>query len=323
MCGIFGTTSITDVTRQMLPILAWEMESRGRDAWGATNGDEIVKNLGPITESWQVPEHWQEGIFHTRSASTGSGKEVNNAHPFEFQTTDGKRLIGIHNGIIRNHKELNDKYQRAFEVDSMHIFAHLAGKMDLKELEGYAALAWYVDGELNFAKFNNWDMHVCLLETGEIVFASKLDPIKKSARMFGSKIKVEYDIKDRRRYFIKTLENGEKGLWSAEELPFASTWVRHDPVTSGGSRYNGPYGDYENDEWFVGRSRSTGGFSGGSQSTAQRASGFSTVTNSESMCAQCGRMQIDRKKQLLCSSCLTAHVQAVRYFRGQSVGGVN
>ena len=36
--------------------------------------------------------------------------------------------MGIHNGCITNHEALNIKYERKFEVDSMHIFAHIAEK---------------------------------------------------------------------------------------------------------------------------------------------------------------------------------------------------
>ena len=50
MCGIFGFNKATEATWAMTPFLAWDMERRGRDSWGVTNGvDRVHKQVGTIT----------------------------------------------------------------------------------------------------------------------------------------------------------------------------------------------------------------------------------------------------------------------------------
>src|ERR1700677_4177785 len=118
----------------MLPLLALEMEFRGRDSWGATDGRSVTRCLGRITDGWYNEfidpagwGGWDRAIFHTRGASTGV-VTIPNSHPYTFTHTlpDGavRRVVGIHNGIISNHEALNNKYSRTHEVDSMHIYQH-------------------------------------------------------------------------------------------------------------------------------------------------------------------------------------------------------
>jgi hypothetical protein len=60
---------------------------------------------------------------------------VKNAHPFRREG-----VILAHNGVIRNHSELNFKYSRAFDVDSQHLLAHILEEKPLDELEGYGTI---------------------------------------------------------------------------------------------------------------------------------------------------------------------------------------
>src|ERR1700734_3632924 len=163
MCGICGTSNLTDTTRRMMPYLLWSIEDRGRDSWGATDGTDCVKVLGPVTSSFERhADHvlgWDRAIFHTRAASTGE-VTVENQHPFRFVrggTIDPegniidtpedpwlKTVVGIHNGIVSNHLELKNKYSRHnFDVDSMHIFRHIVDGRPMSEIYGWGNLAWY------------------------------------------------------------------------------------------------------------------------------------------------------------------------------------
>ena len=154
MCGIFGATSLTPQVLKMLPILACHMENRGHDSWGASNGQDTFRSLGRITDTWGIESDrftsWEgmSAIFHTRSASTGD-VTIENAHPLVCETSE-RAIVGIHNGCIYNHDELNIEYSRSFTVDSQHIFQHIAERSKLKDIYGWAALAWFeIDKSLN------------------------------------------------------------------------------------------------------------------------------------------------------------------------------
>lgn len=197
---------LTDVTRGMLPFLAWEIESRGRDSWGATDGTSISKHLGPITHTfWDNMEEilsWDRCILHTRAASCGA-VTIPNAHPYSFQHDDVegnmiRRVVGIHNGIVVNHIALDNKYNRDFEVDSMHIYAHIAEHLDMGDIHGWGNIAWYEfdkdypEGALRVLRFNNDALHIAKLVTGELVFCSTRDTILRAAAMAGSDVKKFY-----------------------------------------------------------------------------------------------------------------------------------
>jgi predicted glutamine amidotransferase len=59
-------------------------------------------------------------VGHTRAATTGSPKDNDNNHPIIDDP-----IIGVHNGMIRNHLELGDLYPKVAEVDSAAIMALL------------------------------------------------------------------------------------------------------------------------------------------------------------------------------------------------------
>lgn len=234
MCGIAGFSHLTSVTQRMIPHLLWDIESRGNDSWGATDGTHTIKVIGPVTSSYLEHEDeilgWDRAIFHTRAASTGS-VSIPNQHPYRFEhaTPEGNRVVvGIHNGIISNHLTLNHKYHRNFDVDSMHIFANIAEGKPTGELFGYGNLAWYEftpaepDGVLHILRFNNDALHVAKLTTGEIVFCSTENPIHRAARMAGSRVKHFYDITNEWIYTPR-YENGQWILYkSGSKMTFGT-----------------------------------------------------------------------------------------------------
>jgi hypothetical protein len=174
---------------------------------------------------------WDRAIFHTRAASTG-GVTLDNQHPFVFHagepgTPEWERTVcGIHNGIISNHLEMNQKYSRGFEVDSMHIYKHLAERRVTSELTGYGNLAWYEfrpddpTGTLYFLRFNSSDLHVAKMVSGEVVFCSERDPIERAAKMCGGEVKVFHTLEEEHVYFIRHSPEGEAVLYKSAKVPF-------------------------------------------------------------------------------------------------------
>jgi Glutamine amidotransferase domain len=296
MCGIFGASRITDSVAGILPILGWEMVERGRDAWGATNGQEVLKFAGTLLDSWYLP-NWEQGIFHTRGASQGSPKKWENAHPFEFLWPDGKSVIGIHNGVISNHEELNKKYNRSFEVDSMHLWAHRAAGMSWEEMRGWGNIVWYEpnsDGVMgiNFCRFNSQDLNIATLEDGEIVFCSTYLPLENAARMMGNPIKTRWRVDEYDHYQIMVDENGRDCLKRVGVLPFPHP----QPITYVGGRGN--YGGNQAN-WGTGR----GGY------------------DSWDYCYCCSQTKVDRKDRMLCYMCLQKGVEDWKKFQsGQPEG---
>jgi hypothetical protein len=225
MCGIAGFDRLTPATRAIIPFLMWEMEDRGRQSWGCSNGLNIFKTIGAVTSTWRWPDFFQDGqpgIFHTRQASTGAVTEAN-AHPFSFintadfpQPTDPEAareylddpahyLIGVHNGVIHNHDTINRERGRDFAVDSMHIFANIAEGAPTDELCGWGAIAWLTHGAkgtLHFSLFNMNSLHIAKLESGEIVFCSTKEPISRAACMAGAKVKTFFEVKEGIHYVI-------------------------------------------------------------------------------------------------------------------------
>jgi hypothetical protein len=267
VCGIFGFSKLTSNTLTMAPYMAWEMESRGDDSWGGTDGtpENTLRIVGPITDAlydhFGTISSWDRAIFHTRGASTGA-VTAPNQHPFRFvmggpEHSFGKpdedpgpwvrTINGIHNGIVSSHEYLNKKYSRNFEVDSMHIYAHMAAALPLSEICGWGNLAWYEytsdhpEGILRMLCFNNDQLHICQLTTGEIVFCSTVSTIFRAAHMAGVDVRKEYDVKERVMYSIGEMD-GRAGLFRTKvTVPFG-TRNFFDPTPTRATVFHGGYG---------------------------------------------------------------------------------
>lgn len=153
MCGLFGSSFtpgfISEAKRGLfMATLARISTNRGKDSWGVCAFDNEInddlahrpiylsRETGSISESLHKTVEHLEMFGHTRNASSGN-VTLKNAHPFEI----GK-IIGAHNGSVKNHKALCKKYSRDFSVDSMHLVAHLNENRDFSDIEGYGSLEW-------------------------------------------------------------------------------------------------------------------------------------------------------------------------------------
>ena len=243
MCGLFGFSKTTELTRRMTPALALMMETRGRDSWGVTDGDFIYKTVGNITDTFL--DWGLEGpLYHTRARSVGVVSD-RNAHPFEVISLDGtKRVVGAHNGHISNYDAIKDKYGRKdCEVDSEQIFHHLANGDDLGEISGYGAVIWYEhpvgkpeERVRYFSRFNGDNLHFARLKSGEIVFASTETAIKTAIRLADAELDIIFQTEPNRKYWIS---DKSELLYSPEEvLP----WAKNPLVTPTRTTHSMGYG---------------------------------------------------------------------------------
>lgn len=327
MCGIFGFSRITDATRAMAPHLAWEMEHRGTDSWGVTDGLHVRKHLGSILDTWSIETDWQEwasAIFHTRAASTGD-VTLENQHPFVIPVNgpdgpdDTHRIVGIHNGIVANHEALNARHGRSYTCDSIHIFAALAGYSEPNDIHGYGNVAWYdVQANrtpvLNFVKFNAENLHVFSLTTGELVFCSLAMPILRAARMAHVTLDNPYNIHGDQHYFVGTNDAGNDILYEGRRIVFG---YRSTYNTTPGLYDNLPYGGYNNDTdrrySFRGRSNNSCSTTCSTTTrTTQRATTLDSIGMTDRLANLCmvgmckNKVSTSRKNAAICDDCLSA-----------------
>jgi len=183
MCGIAGYTT-TKASNYRLKIataiMAKNMEERGGHSWGYMTENGIAsKGLGSIDLGMRIPERMPSSLaLHTRYGTTGKNT-VDNAHPFHVTGTRGV-VVGVHNGIINNHADLNRRYIRNCAVDSQHIFQHIADGISLDDLEGYGAIVYTLNGDWFIGRFNDGEMSVAMTTAG-ILYASTKDAVMQAA----------------------------------------------------------------------------------------------------------------------------------------------
>ena len=169
MCGIFGWCHDGTVDHTALAVtaavLSIENDKRGGHSWGVSDGRNIYRGTGEMSMSRRATKlaKWPLLMGHSRFATTGA-VVARNSHPFQIGP-----VLGMHNGIVTNHNWLNREYGRHCEVDSQHIFHHIAEKRDLADLEAYGAVA-YVDrrepGRVFLGRFNGGDLAIYRVRRG-------------------------------------------------------------------------------------------------------------------------------------------------------------
>ena len=114
MCGIVGYAGQKKASEILIDELK-KIEYRGYDSAGIAlrskdGGIDIIKSVGAIVNLEKKLAGYPSldgtiGIGHTRWATHGAPSE-DNAHPHH---SDDGNVIGVHNGIIENYKELKEK----------------------------------------------------------------------------------------------------------------------------------------------------------------------------------------------------------------------
>lgn len=226
MCGIFGVVvkegSAHDpaFVKTALKKIAGISIARGKDSSGIVFKNDRDKKFSmlkgdiPVSRLLKTPEYaeyldkalalYQQGqafqaIGHARLVTNGSQlKEVNNQPVIK----DG--LIGIHNGIIVNHKELweaNPGLKQEYDIDTEVLLSLIkkyaaaaavpaAISQAVQQVEGTVSCAVFFNDRRELALFTNFGSLYYILEKDLLIFASEEYFLKKMAEGLPGKFKI-------------------------------------------------------------------------------------------------------------------------------------
>ena len=195
MCGI-GAFSLCKEDHGRIDITALSnalfkhLTPRGRDASGAawTAEGGVWWHKAPVLgTAYRCPidPTATTAILHTRAATSGDPADNANNHPHVLPG-----VTGVHNGIIRNHRELIASVgaKPQSECDSEGIFALLAygegNRTDLlPTVKGDAAIAWLeteTPTSLRLARLNGRPMAVGQTRRGSTIMASTPEILRRA-----------------------------------------------------------------------------------------------------------------------------------------------
>jgi glutamine phosphoribosylpyrophosphate amidotransferase len=172
-------------------------------SWNGSDEVEVVKADGDVSRNENlrlvdVDDNAMWLVGHVRYATHGSTMELTNNHPIIHG-----EVIGVHNGVLRNHEEIlreTGREEPQTEVDSEAIFAavnrwgHRAG---LRRIVGDMVTVYTKTSKpenLWIARTNGRTLVIARTAAGSLVFASEL---KVLTAVFGSaKLKNIREVKE-------------------------------------------------------------------------------------------------------------------------------
>lgn len=251
MCGIAGFCIVdSDLPFVNTANMAWslglDMMSRGRDATG-------IATVSPKGKVKVRKKPWKADVFFARHFGIGTGAQIAMIHarattqgattnPDNNHPVQHGRIIGIHNGMIRNDYTLfrEHGWERVAQVDTEAIFAalhHLPQGDALTAIDGSWAIAWLDLQEprkLWLARGSTSPLHYACTKAGSIVFASTASAVVDAFAAGGISGKVH-------------TESAPEGF-----LAYATPtegFVKQEAFTPFEREYTGWSGHYDASEW--------------------------------------------------------------------------
>jgi predicted glutamine amidotransferase len=201
MCGICGVArhpdgDDVDVAKGIVLTLLELNEKRGSHATGiavdnvgvdapwifkkAIEARKFVKG-DPFLKHWEwVTKNTRVILGHTRHATHSNAHQDDAAHPFQVGS-----VIGAHNGIIRNWREIEADYVKAKGETYVHVpwvndSQAAFGALDLikdpvkatDQLDGYFALSWIKAGKLFLCRANSPELSAAYVPSMRALFWS-------------------------------------------------------------------------------------------------------------------------------------------------------